>query len=444
MSKSKLLDDYLAGMRASGEIDSEGVFTVAGTRAVGKLAAFLLHKPSDWVLKMVQAACACNAPELHLNQTRSSTQAFFRTDYALDLAHFEQCLTSATQKAAHRGFEHLATALRAVGVGQDRQWIARLTVSDQVSVISYFDGAVSAQRTQTQELVLGTVVEIGVAYPPGEAGKLGGLVRFGEAIQEEHMALLSRCRACPIPLFLDGLRIDDLAEPSITTVLEARAFLGVLAPTPSGGESIVVPGGLREHDGSFKLEDRFNPHSPFLVSTSGTRARSLQRWFYNYTTSKESTQKTSFHFNPVEAPSRVYLVRDGVVVGKKNLGVNHPISADVFINADALRSDLSGLQVSPTSVEEEFAKREIREALPFLDRLSAELQPHRPRPLKHQMMLYGGLGALGLFMPALSLKAAAGVVSTVLLANSAKNQRAVVEAALSSLDEFRSRIKSRN
>ena len=60
------------------------------------------------------------------------------------------------------------------------------------------------------------------------------------------------------------------------------------------------------------------------------------------------------------------------------------------------------------------------------------------------MMLYGGLGALGLFMPALSLKAAAGVVSTVLLANSAKNQRAVVEAALSSLDEFRSRIKSRN
>ena len=37
---SNALDDYLLQLRGKGNFDSEGVFTVAGTRALGKLAAF--------------------------------------------------------------------------------------------------------------------------------------------------------------------------------------------------------------------------------------------------------------------------------------------------------------------------------------------------------------------------------------------------------------------
>jgi hypothetical protein len=437
------VENYLQRLRQKGELDSEGSFTVAGLRAVGKLAVFLLAEESDWILKVVQAACAAGSAELRINQTRASTQLHFQTPYAIDLSALEKSLTSATQKSEQPGLEDMACGLRAVGVGQLRDWVTKISVGSEVGLISCTEGLVVAERLHGETVqAAGSLISLGVAYPRGQSGKLGGLIRFGEAVQREHMALLLKARACPIPLILDGLRLDDLSETAMAAALETRAFLGVNAPPSETLDAIVIPGAVRQSEG--KIQDRFCSHAPFLVSRfpGSGQARSLQKWFYNYTTSRETLTQKSFFFQHVPAPSRVHLVRHGVVVGSRNMGVTHPISVDIFLNANHMRGDLTGLNVQVTDSEVDVAKDQIRGAVSFLRDVGAQLQNHTSRPLKKELLLYGGMGALGLLMPALALKAVAGAVTTVMLARSAQNHRAIVKDCIEQLESFRAGVEA--
>lgn len=439
---SHQLENYLAQLRHSGQVDSEGSFTVAGLRAVGKLAAFLLFDESDWLLKIVQAAVLGQASELQIKQTQKSTQIFFNLPFKVELAKFEKTLVSTTTKSPEPGLEHLACGLRAVGVGQLRDWFLLLSSHTERASISCLEGLVSAERQLEQEPVEGTRISVGVAYPQGQHGKVGGLIRFGEAIQHEHSHLLTKARTCPIPLYLDGRRIDDLFEPKMASVLQERAFLGVNTPGPRAGQSIPIPQALRSSE-SFRVKDRFNPHAPFYLSPrpSNHCASSLQRWYYNYSTSKESLNKKSgFFFQPIPTPSRVYLVRHGVVVGRTSLGIHHPISVDVFLNSEDLRSDLTDLQVEPTDREVEMAKDEIRAAAPFLQHIEQLLAEHSSRPLSQELMLYGGLGTLGLLSPVFAMKAAAGAITAVMLARSAKNHGLLVADCRKQLSQFGGRL----
>ena len=173
-------------------------------------------------------------------------------------------------------------------------------------------------------------------------------------------------------------------------------------------------------------------------------ARSLQRWYFNYTTTRESVHNTGtgFYFQEIPSPSRICLIRHGVMVAEKNMGLLHPISVDVFLPADHLRSDLTGLKVRPTDEDIALAKDEIRAALPFLERLFFQLQEHSPRPKKRQLLMYGGLGALGLLIPTLALKAVAGTVSTVLLARAAQQHQEIVNDCIKHLESFRAGVEN--
>lgn len=441
------VENYLANLRQKGTLDSEGTFTVAGCRAVGKLALFLLAKESDWILKIVQAACVAGCSDLRVKQTRISTQISLVLPYPLDFTAFERGLTSPTPITDAPGIEELYCGLRAVGVGQLRDWVLRAQAGGQVTILSCSDGLVSAERLESDEPASRdrTDLILGVAYPRGQRGKIGGLVRFGEAVQNEHLALLTRGRACPIPLFLDGRRLDDLNVPGLVSALETRAFLGINLPPSDGSLSIRVPNGLSPSP-QFQFQDRFCESKPYCLSAipESRTARSLQRWYFNYTTSRETfnSGSSSFYFQDVPSPSRICLLRHGVVVAEKNIGIVHPISAEIFLPADHLRSDLTGLQVRPTDEEIDLAKREVRGSLPFLERLFAQLEEYSPRPKKHQLLMYGGLGALGLLVPTLALKAIAGTFSTVMIARAAHHHQQIVKDCLRHLESFRQGIEA--
>ncbi len=436
-SSSPEVELYLRNLRQCGSVTSEGHFTVAGPRAIGKLATFLLCEESDWILKIVQAACAGKAPEIRINQTRLSTQIHFETSYSVDLSRFEKSLTSACESPRQPGLKDLELGLRAVGIGQLRDWVVKLSVAEEIALLSCVEGTVSAERLRCDSpLKSRTEITIGVAYPKGQSGKLGGIIRFGEAIQQEHMALLLKARACPVPLYLDGRRLDDLSESKMAAALETRAFLGVNAPSSASENAITIPRAIEVSKG--KIQDRFCSHSPFSVSRfpRHRRATSLQRWYFNYRTTREPRTQGGFSCQPISAPSRVYLVRHGVVVGRTSIGVYHPISVDVFLNANDLRGDLTGLNVKATETEIEFAKDEIRDSRPFLRQVLDQLGQHTSRPLKDDLILYGGLGALGLMVPPLGIKAVVGAVSTVFLARSVKNHRLIVTNCVEQLRDF--------
>ena len=238
--------------------------------------------------------------------------------------------------------------------------------------------------------------------------------------------------------------MDDLTTDTLKLGLENKSFLAISGAPDSGPQALRVPGGVAREEG-FQLEDRFADSAPFYTSQvePNGRVTSLQCWYFNFTTSRENLHKAGFFFQPVPTPSRVFLVRRGVVVGCRYFGLRHAISVDIYLRADTLKSDLTGLKVEVTDTEMEIAGDELLRSGEFLERLTGVLQHHTPRPLKQQMLLYGSLGALGLMAPIFALKAVAGTVTTLLLANSARNHRKVVTECIRQLDDFRAWLSTR-
>ncbi len=433
------LDDYLSQLRGKGDFDSEGVFTVAGTRALGKLAAFLLPNKSDWILKIVQGACGAEAPEIRIKQTHRSTQIFFRAPYPVDLDLFERYLLVTCPQRDDRGLDDLTSGLRAVGMGeQQRDWVARLTAGPNESFLSCVEGQITSQRflLETPGPEESTEIALGIAYPANESGKLGGLIRFGEAVQNEHAALLLKTRVCPVPLYLDGERLDNVREPNFASALQQRVFLGINACTQQGWPSLPIPPGLVPAKSPPETK-AFLSNEPFLVPhlPLDGQATSIQRWHYNYSRREQPGKGQSF-LQAVPTPSRVHLVRRGIVVGSKSVGVVHPISADIFLSADHLRSDLSGLQLSPGNEEAGIGKEGMRQSLDYLGHLQDLLSEIKARPLSKDFAMYGGLGALALLSPWFAVKAVAGTVSGVMLYKAAKTDRRVLSDCRDQLQDF--------
>lgn len=431
------IEDYLSQLRSKGNIDSEGHFTVAGLRAVGKLATFLLEDESDWILKIIQAACAAEARELHIKQTHRSTQVQFKLPFPLDLQDFEKNLVSLAAQATQPGVDDLINGLRAVGMGQLRTWVASLSVNGEKALISCNSGELAAERRREERPAENiTELALGIAYPENQSGKLGGILRFGEAVQNEHMTLLSKARTCSIPLFLDGRRIDDLFEPTLATALQSRVFLGVDTASDSAFPSLRIPAALRSSLGE-KLQAKLNAHTPLHLAPlpPERRASSIHRWYFNYSCQEKLGKGDNFQ-RAVPSPSRVFLVRKGVVVGRKNLGFSHAISVDVFMSADGLRTDLTGLKVEPDDEQVSLAKQAIRDSSPFLQEILAQLTDYSARPLSRDLLMYGGIGVLSLLSPWFAVKAVTGAVSGLMLARSAQNQRELVQDCKDRLLDF--------
>lgn len=430
------LDRFLEQMRVSGDYDSEGVFTLSESRAMGKLSEFLLAEKSDWILKLVQAACAGKASDIRIRQTHRSTQILFCWPYTLDLIPLEQALTSGTGNFQQEGVSELATALRAVGRGQSRDWVLSIVTTTIRAYLSSTGGDLAVQRSQCTESVQGTEIALGVSYPANESGKLGGFIRFGEAVQNEHAALQLKTRACPIPITLDNTRLDDLGEPSLATALQPRVFLGINSIQADGEAELIVPRELNPTPKPVPAA-AFHTAAPFLVERPPVdrKAKALLRWFYNYSKHDLPTRSKGY-MTSVEAASKVHLVRHGVIVGRKGIGFSHPVSADIFLSADHLRTDLTGLRVEPSSTESELAKEAMRASRPYLISLLSELDGVKLGPQPKDMLLCGGLLALTVVSPWFGLKALTGVGSGVLIAREVKKDRDALRRCRHELQNF--------
>ena len=448
--KARELDSYLSLMREPGQIDSEGVFTISGLKAIGKLGSSLLRNKEDWILKVIQAACVGGASSLNITQTKSSTQIRYLIPHEFSMPDLERALTAPLTESENPGLNELASGLRALDMGQNRDWVAKVHVRGQVFLIGCSDSSISSRRTHAErDIGEQTDISLGISYPAGESGKIGGLVRFGTAIQNEHSILLAKARACPIPLFLDGRRIDDLFESRKESVYLEHSFLGVMASKPDSDLSIQIPGALKENEG-FQVQDRFATNAPFYLPPfpEDRKASALLRWHYNYEIFHDSTKKKnregSFSFAAVPTPSRIHLVRHGVVVGTGILGITHPISVNIFLPAEHLRSDLSGLTAKTTDVEVELAKQKIRQSGPFLRELCKALKAHKARPRKKDLLVYGGLGALGLIFPVFAVKAVAGAATALAYQRAAKTQKRLIEDCAMQLRDIEGRLKLTN
>lgn len=433
------LEELLLSFEETGQLDSRGVFTLAGRRAAGKLARSLLPEPADWILKVVQSACRAKASELRISQRGKATHVAFSLPFQLDLRAFELSLTQA-QAASQPGVEELATALRVLGLAQDRSWVARVTQGKAVHWILANQGEVSVEVAERLDSEATTSdLLLGIAYPPGQAGKLGGLVRFGAAIQNEHEALLTRTRACPIPLFLDGSRLDDMARTDGLASIENEAFLTVaLGHASSELPCVSWPSGLSISQNS-KFQDRFwDPRPYFLPDLArGATGSSLLRVAFRFQKEPRTSRTNGTRFRSLVTASRIVLIRHGVVVGQRNLGLSAPIAIDVYLNADDLAGNLSGLEVEVLPLHADQARREIEALGPCLRELGRALSGHRGRPSKTDWVLGAGLGlgAAALLVP-WPIKLLGLGMTAIHLRTASQQYRGLVAECASELTKF--------
>lgn len=382
------IDALLHSFEEVGHLDSRGAFTLAAKRAAGKLARSLLGDPTDWILKVVQAACHGKADELRITQARKATHIAFSLPYALDIRALVMSLTQA-QPAKQPGVEDLAMGLRAVAIAQDRSWVARLKIGDATHWILVSEGQVSIEMGAETSSETTTDLLIGVAFPVGQVGKVGGLVRFGAAIQNEHEALQARVRACPIPLFLDGKRLDDLARSDGLASMESEVFLGVdLGRSSDTLQPVSLPRGLQVSTVS-RFRDRFLEPQPFFLPSfaEGNEGSSLLRVAFRFQQESRGSQARVPRLRSLTTSSRVLLLRHGVVVGRRSLGVTEAIACDVYLNADLMPANLSGLEVEVTPEHADIARREFASMGPFLQQLKEMLEGHQGRPARLDWIL---------------------------------------------------------
>lgn len=446
MKRSSELEYFLSEQRLNGQKDSEGAFTVAGARAVGQLAEYLLVDPSHWILKVVQSACVAESPQLEIVQARRSTQFRTQVSFSFDSDQFEQSLVGVTQPEQHPCLTELATALRAVGVGQRRHWVLSLRQSGRRALIHFNGSEVSTQKFENTDPLEGTLIELGVAYPPDQMGKIGGILRFGEAVQNEYHTLLARARTSTIPLLLDNRRIDDLHEPPDARPLQKRLFLGVsFCPELGALTSMPIPPQLLAMTQSRRSAPPLPcAHSPFLLQDPppNGRAAALCRWFYNYTPGESWSQETATRLQSVKAPSRLCLVRRGVVVGSRALEFYHPVSCDVFLPAEHLRTDLTGLKVDPGSQEVELGRQALKMSLQFVGQLRQELEQTRRRPVSKDILWIAGFGALSLASPWFAVKAVTGAVSTMAIAKKFQAGSELMAGCLNKISDLEDKLST--
>ncbi len=202
------LEKYLRGQTVEGHKESEGAFSISKEKALAKLSEFQLPFGGAWTLKVVQAAVAtgiCRGIKVTLGRNHQSFTLAGVTKWTIDSV--EAALLD-PDSSGDRALDHLVAAMRSVGFSEKRGfWLALPEQHDAL----LWDGQ-TLSRSRPDQPVHDTVFVVTVKSKDDDGGYfglsnlLGGTPRNAEASN-----VLSRLAyTCPVPLQLDGRRIDSL------------------------------------------------------------------------------------------------------------------------------------------------------------------------------------------------------------------------------------------
>lgn len=425
------VDQLLREASSSGAFDSQGVFTIAGEAAIGKLASFQLPRKSAWILKVVQCAVAWGASAIEAKQTNDATYVGFAANGPFDVDGLQKALLDVDHDS-ERYLQHLACGLRAVGFGDKRPFSVQVYHLETLDTYRW-DGRELSREKSSVPKVAACTVHLSVNFPEEDRGRrLGGLLRAAGRASEEYLELVERGEACPIPLKVDGRRLDTLTAPR----RKNDASVADLCLSWPGREpaqpSLRVPQGVRLEGSRMPFSDRFTDPGPLLIDgdLSSPEGPLLLKLAYHYKVISYGSKNRSFEFKTYPQFSEVHWVSDGVVCQTQSLRWDSgPVTLDMYLPADGLPTDLSGLTFRDIADEEQTRRlsRALVHLAPCLERLVAVLRDHRALPFGFHAALYGGMGLVaGVVMPGFG-KVVGTAFAGLGLAGSAKDKNSIVE-----------------
>lgn len=408
---------YLKDAAASGSMDSQGVFTVSGPEAISKLANFQLPRKSAWILKIIQCAVAFQAQHIIIKQAKDTTLISFQGEQTFDLEAFGRALADPKAELP-RYLNHLLSGLRAVGFGDKRPFLVRVTHEGYCKTLCWAGAKLTQESTEAPK-ASGALVQLVIDFPAEDQGRqLGGLLRTAGRARDEYTEVAQFAESCPIPLTFDGRRIDTLefvAQDGLN-VSTRNLAIAWIEPTPDWlWPTLTLPPSVRS---GFQA----NPQSPPNFLTQDSVLRSFTGYgspgfFFASGNPRSSTCssliKVIFHYNatdgriePRQAYSRVHWLVDGVICeSQKMTWGTHAVSVGIYVSGDGMPTDLSGLSFREEARLEQ--QQRLNLVVPHISPLATKtmeaIHRYRAIPLPLPLKVLGGVSLVGfvatIFMP---------------------------------------------
>lgn len=297
------IQEFLDEQRSNGRYDSTGVFTAEAGKALSKLAAYQLPRPSAWVLKMIQAGVAAGVSSISVGLVASGYQMVFRGPPLVSARELSETWTSPTA-AVSSILKHLMVGLRAVSIGQKRSVLVTWRpVQGAVTALHWNGSALSDLRERSVSRMFGqSQDEISFYFSPGEESR-------GYSWMAETRELREFAITCPVRLSVADERLDHFGREDIFIHRKPLMFgdqpaeegqPGLYLYAPSQGDGAGAPTSLRA--------------SAWLLYHSDVPQRSLISW-----------------------------VQHGVVCQEREFGPKAHFQLRLYVPGDHLETDLTGL-----------------------------------------------------------------------------------------------------
>lgn len=279
-------DSLVDKLTESASWSSSGTFTLAFREALKKLKQFQLPRRSAWILKLVQSAVASQAPEITIEHKGAQTTVAFRPQNPAELQTLKLALVD-PRPTTTRAVHHLRVAIWALSQGPVQS--VECQVPGQSEVLVY-QGNELLDRPAPDGYCLKLVVTW--THPEGLAATLAHQLR-------------ERASVCPIPLTLNGERLDGWVPPENGEAWLILAHSSESASLPLSARSLVAVGESRTHTPS----GRFTLAAACLVSFSKAPALSGLCWVSD---GIEVSQSPLEEFPAASIHCRVFVSSEGL------------------------------------------------------------------------------------------------------------------------------------
>ena len=368
------LELFLRSQSTEGRVDSRGAFTVSRQEALKKLAAFALPFAGAWAVKVIQGLVAVGTDfPIRVDLLATEIHFFFlQPDFSL--LEFEDRFFT-PEPPERRSLRHILTGLWTVALKE--KWGFQLAFADSSTTLIW-DGH-ELHRVESSRKRDCACLTLAPLQQKSKLSWVAGVAMAGHRNAELLMTLAQRCYLCPVPLTVDGRRLDSLQRSpengwgELTfpfAVNFAQADLPALKIPPGTFSGAPIP---------------IHPTSPTLfVEEGGGWKRLGEQRMKNLKACQESPlpfilcanmkRKDSGDHKWVNSrgPSSISWVLDGAVVDRDPLvdRMLH-ISVGCFVSAEGLETDLTTLKLidSPEKRRRiENSKVSLRTALKQLEK----------------------------------------------------------------------------
>lgn len=345
------LEAYLKEVSSQGEtVDTEQTFSLAREKALEKLATYQMPFEGAWALKVVQAAVAARSvTSIKVTLGIKETCFAFSGSHNFELSELEQAFFD-PEYAERTDLIHLITALRVIGYHQMHPfWLGcpregRVLIWDGDRMTSV------AQNVQGSDWRL-IVSNFPKGVRPGLSGWVEGLK--GSGMHAELTKLLTqRAFMCPIPLTVDGRRIDALQnDPHQGWGPESQVLL--MGFKDSKLPKFCIPRYTFDFSASSRdVETGLEVASEKARTPARARSRCSLAYLFAAHVKRHPKARTVTWIDS-EANSYCHWVLDGVVV-QSDLLTDWASFCSVggFVSAQGLATDLTGFHLQDSADKE--------------------------------------------------------------------------------------------